>query len=166
MSVPWTESADELDLLDLVEQLVRAQGWAYERGGEEELHADVPGQWATYRVWFGWHEDLGLFQIACTLDLEVPEGRLPAVAELLCRANPRLWLGHFELWPDSRLPAFRHGVLFREGSGISPETVADLVDIVVHECDRFYPAFRAVVEQGRDPEDALTAAMLETEGEA
>ncbi len=166
MSISWAESADDFDLLDLVEQLVRAQGWAYERGEGEEIHARVPGQWATYRVWFGWHADLGIFQIACTLDLQVPESRHAALAGLLCGANPRLWLGHFELWPEERVVAFRHAVLFREGAGISPETVADLVDIVVHECDRFYPAFRLVLEDGRTPEEALTAAMLETEGEA
>ncbi len=166
MSISWAESADDFDLLDLVEQLVRAQGWAYERGEGEEIHARVPGQWATYRVWFGWHADLGIFQIACTLDLQVPEARHAALAGLLCGANPRLWLGHFELWPEERVVAFRHAVLFREGAGISPETVADLVDIVVHECDRFYPAFRLVLEDGRTPEEALTAAMLETEGEA
>jgi len=36
----------------------------------------------------------------------------------------------------------------------------------VGECDRFYPAFQFVIWGGRNPEDALAASLLETQGEA
>ena len=46
------------------------------------------------------------------------------------------------------------------------ELLEDLVDIAVTECERFYPAFQFVIWGGKSPVEAMTAAMLETEGEA
>ncbi|MGI9452435.1 MAG: YbjN domain-containing protein, partial [Geminicoccaceae bacterium] len=50
--------------------------------------------------------------------------------------------------------------------GVSGELMEDLIDIAVAECERFYPAFQFVIWGGKPPVEALTAAMLETEGEA
>ena len=61
---------------------------------------------------------------------------------------------------------FRHALLLREGINVSGELMEDLVDIAVTECERFYPAFQFVIGGGKSPVEALTAAMLETEGEA
>ena len=41
-----------------------------------------------------------------------------------------------------------------------------LIDIALHECERFYPAFQYVLWGGRTPTEAIDAAMLETVGEA
>ena len=71
----------------------------------------------------------------------------------------RLCFGPYELRTDS-------GVLLREGVGVSSELLEDLVDIAVTECERFYPAFQFVIWGGKSATEALTAAMLETEGEA
>ena len=80
--------------------------------------------------------------------------------------NEKLWLGHFDLWSEEGLPVFRHAVLFREGIAANAELIEDLVDIAVSECERFYPAFQFVIWGGKDPAEAITAALLETEGEA
>ena len=50
--------------------------------------------------------------------------------------------------------------------GMNGELLEDLVDIAVTECERFYPAFQFVIWGGKSPVEAMTAAMLETEGEA
>jgi hypothetical protein len=42
----------------------------------------------------------------------------------------------------------------------------DLVDTAIAECERFYPAFQYVIWGGRTPEDAVSAAMVDTLGEA
>ena len=46
------------------------------------------------------------------------------------------------------------------------ESLEDMVDIAITECERFYPAFQFVLWGGKTPQDALTAAMLECVGEA
>ncbi len=167
MSSVRAETPDSgLNPLDLVEQLAAAQDWAYHRHSEEELVAEVPGQWCGYKLWFGWHPDLEVLQVACVLDLKVPQKKIRAVHGLLALANEKLWLGHFELWSEQRHPAFRHTLLFRDGAHASGELLQEVVDIATGECDRFYPAFQFVLWGGRSPEEALMAALLETEGEA
>ncbi|GBD45130.1 hypothetical protein HRbin40_02632 [bacterium HR40] len=152
--------------VDIVEQLAADHDWNFQRRSEDELAAEIPGQWCSYRLWFCWHPEIGVFHLTCALDLEVPERRLPAVYRLLALANERLWLGHFEMWSEEGVPTFRHGVLFRDGMSATGELVEELVEIAVNECDRFYPAFEFVIARGKRPEEALAASLLETEGEA
>lgn len=167
MSSLATETAEPVNNpVDVVEQLASDHEWPFDRRSEDELAVEIPGQWCTYRLWFCWHPEIGVFHLTCALDIEVPEERLPAVHRLLALANEKLWLGHFEMWSEEGVPVFRHAVLFRDGMAATGELVEELVDIAVAECDRFYPAFEFVVGRGRTAEEALSAALLETAGEA
>ena len=152
--------------LDLVEKLAVANDWPFHRQTDEELAAEIAGQWCHYKLWFAWHPELGVMHLSCALDMKVPAKKRTPVYALLAMANEKLWLGHFDLWSEEGLPVFRHAVLFREGIGASSELIEDLVDIAVSECERFYPAFQFVIWGGKDPAEAITAALLETEGEA
>ena len=80
--------------------------------------------------------------------------------------NERLWLGHFGLWTEEGVPMFRHAVLLRGLGGASMEQIEDLVDIALSECERFYPAFQFVIWGGKSAPDAISAALLDTVGEA
>jgi hypothetical protein len=64
------------------------------------------------------------------------------------------------------VPVFRHAVLLRGAPGASAESLEDLVDIALNECERFFPAFQFVLWGGKGPKDALDAAMLDCVGEA
>ncbi|MBV8614258.1 MAG: hypothetical protein JOY66_10870, partial [Acetobacteraceae bacterium] len=50
--------------------------------------------------------------------------------------------------------------------GASTESLEDMVDIAITECERFFPAFQFVLWGGKTPREALEAAMLECVGEA
>jgi hypothetical protein len=41
-----------------------------------------------------------------------------------------------------------------------------LVESAIEECERFYPVFQFVLWGGKTPQDALAAALIETQGEA
>jgi hypothetical protein len=162
-----TETEETLgNPLDLVEQVAVANEWPFHRQNEDELAAEISGHWCQYRLWFCWHPDLGVMHLSCALEMKVPAGKRQDIYALLAMANEKLWLGHFDLWSDENLPVFRHALLLREGVGVSGELMEDLIDIAVAECERFYPAFQFVIWGGKPPVEALTAAMLETEGEA
>jgi hypothetical protein len=96
----------------------------------------------------------------------VPEKRRAALYELLALANERLWIGHFGMDADDGMPVFRHSVLLRGAPGASTESLEDMVDIAITECERFFPAFQFVLWGGKSPADALQAALLECVGEA
>ncbi len=152
--------------LDIVEEIVGGYDWSFERFSDEELLAGCSGQWCDYSLHFSWRDDLSAMHLASTIDLRFPAARRGSVYELLAVINSKLWLGHFDLAADASLPVFRHAVLFRGSRGATVEQLEDLVDIAVAECERFYPAFQYVAWAGKDPDEAVAAALIETVGEA
>ena len=152
--------------LDVVEHIAVANDWSYERTADDELAAELPGQWGNHRLWFSWQAESGILHLACALDVKVPSAKRTGLYHLLALANEKLWLGHFDLWSDEGVPVFRHASLMRDGAAVSMETIEDLTEIALGECDRFFPAFQFHLWGGKSPPEALTAALLETEGEA
>ncbi len=152
--------------LDLLEQIVAANDWTFDRRGEDAMAVEVPGKWCDYTLYFSWCEEISALHFFCAFELKVPPPRRAAVHELLALANEKLWFGHFGVWSEENVPVFRHSVLLRGAGGLSVEALEDMVDIAVTECERFYPAFQYVLWGGKSPADALSAAMLECAGEA
>jgi hypothetical protein len=152
--------------IDLIEEIVNAHEWPFQRAGEDELTVEFAGHWCSYHLHFVWSSDLSAVNLSAFLDMKVPKPRLTAVAELLSHINTRLWLGAFVLSVEEGTPAFRHTVLLRGSKGASVEQLEDLVDIAVTECERFYPSFQFVTWGGKTPEEAIAASLLETVGEA
>ena len=54
----------------------------------------------------------------------------------------------------------------RGAQGLSVGQMEDLVDNALFECERFYPAFQYVLWGGKSAGEAVSAAMIETVGEA
>ena len=152
--------------LDIMEQIVIANDWAFDRRNDSEMAAEAPGRWCDYGLYFSWSHEISAMHFTCAFDLKVPEKRRSALYELLALANERLWIGHFGMESDNGMPVFRHAVLLRGAPGASAESLEDMVDIAITECERFFPAFQFVLWGGKTPTEALDAAMLECVGEA
>ncbi len=152
--------------LDVVEQVVAANDWAFDRRSDHEMAAEAPGKWCDYGLYFSWSSEISAMHFTCAIDMKVPERQRAALYELLALANERLWIGHFGMDSDDGMPLFRHSVLLRGATAASAESLEDMVDIAITECERFYPAFQFVLWGGKTPADALQAAMLECMGEA
>ena len=152
--------------LDVVEQVVAANEWAFDRRSDSEMAAEAPGRWCDYGLYFSWSHEISVMHFSCAFDLKAPERQRGALYELLARANEKLWIGHFGMDQDDGMPVFRHSILLRGTQGASAETVEDMVDIAITECERFFPAFQFVLWGGKSPDEALAAAMLECVGEA
>ena len=99
-------------------------------------------------------------------DMRVPKGKLAPVHHLLAMVNEKLWLGHFDLWSEDGLPLFRHAMPLRGTPGASAEQLEDLVAVALRECEQFYPAFQFVVWGGKNPAEAVAAAVIDPVGEA
>lgn len=152
--------------LDIVEQIVSANDWAFDRRSAREMAAEAPGRWCDYGLHFSWSTEVSAMGFTCAFDLKVPPDRRTKLYELFALANDRLWIGHFGMEADGGVPVFRHSVLLRGAPGASAESLEDLVDIAIAECERFYPAFQLVLWGGKAPAEALDAAMLDCAGEA
>ncbi len=152
--------------LDVLEQIVAANEWAFERRSDGEMAAEAPGKWCDYGLYFSWSPEISAMHFSCAFDMKVPPEGRAKLFELLAMANEKLWLGHFGLESEDGVPVFRHSVLLRGAPGASAESLEDMVDIAITECERFFPAFQFVLWGGKAPADALQAAMLDCVGEA
>ena len=152
--------------LDILEQIVTANDWVFDRRTDEEMAAEAPGQWCDYGLYFNWSHEISAMHFTCTFDLKVPEKRRAALYELLALANERLWIGHFGMDEETGMPIYRHSMLLRGTPSAAAESIEDLIDIAMTECERFFPAFQFVLWGGKGADEALDASMLECAGEA
>ncbi len=160
---------DDLEItsvLDIVEDFLTAQEWAFERFGDEEVTAVVPGAWGEIHLRYLWREEAGLLQIAAVFDARVPNAKRSKIHETLALINERLWLGHFEIWSEEGALMFRHAVLLTDNDIHTAALTEAVTQAAIKECERFYPVFQFVLWADKSPEEAVEAAMLETMGEA
>ena len=151
--------------IDLLEELVSANEWRFDRTNDGEMVVEIGGNWCDYRMYFSWQEDLAAVYFSCLFDVRIPAQKRPQAIDLVAMINEKLWLGHFDLCSEDLVPMFRHTMLMR-GGNTSIEPLEDLVDIALNECERYFPAFQFVLWGGKSPREALDAAMLDPVGEA
>ncbi len=152
--------------LDILEQIIAANEWAFERRSDGEMAAEAPGKWCDYGLHFSWSHEISAMAFTCAFDMKVPADQREKLYELLALANDRLWIGHFGIEVEDGVPVFRHSVLLRGSPSASAESLEDMVDIAITECERFFPAFQFVLWGGKAPAEALAASMLDCVGEA
>jgi hypothetical protein len=152
--------------LDVVEHVVSANEWLFDRPSDEEIAAQVPGRWCDYNLYFRWNEFATAMQFTLTFDTRIPANKFKLISELLALVNDKVWIGHFTIWQEEKALVYRHVLPLRGSDGPTIEQSEDLVNHAIMESDRFYPAVHYVLWGGKSPGEAVDAAMLETMGEA
>ena len=167
MSLSYVDSGTvQQNPLDLLEEIVGANDWAFDRAGPDELAVEIAGRWCDHRLYFLWQEDLGALHFSCLLESRVPTEKRREVSMLLALLNEKMWLGHFDLSSDDGTTMFRHTLLVRGAGGVSVEQMEDLVEVALGESERFFPAFQFVIWGGKSAEEAVAASLLDVQGEA
>jgi len=152
--------------LDMLERAVEDNGWAYERAGRDELNLSVAGRWCDHHFSFTWREDLQSLHLSSAFDMRINgTTRREDVAALLMHVNPRLWIGHFDLWPEDGTIVFRHAMIFPDAGASSAQCEA-LLNLALEACEHYYPAFQFVLWGGKTAQEAMAAAVLECAGQA
>jgi hypothetical protein len=154
--------------IDMLEAWYEAQGWTNERVGDDEIVAATQGAWGQYELRGVWRDDDRVLQFLAFPDVKSIDGKQAALYEVIGLINEQLWIGHFEMWSADGAIVFRHALLLENGdeATLSLDQAETLVEAAVGELDRFYPVFQFVLWGGKSPQDAITAAMVETHGEA
>ena len=152
--------------IEVLEQYFDARGWACERTGDGEIVASANGSWAQYELRGVWRQDDQVLQFLAFPDVKVGPEKRGEIYETLGLINEQLWLGHFELWSGSGLIVFRHAALVSESDGLTFEQAEAIAEAAMEECERFYPVFQFVLWGGKSPAEAISAALIDTAGEA
>ena len=69
--------------LDVVEQIVHANDWPFDRRSDLEMAVQVPGRWCDYSLHFAWNRDVNVVHFTSAFDLRVPTDKRLHVFELL-----------------------------------------------------------------------------------
>ena len=111
----------DLNPLEMIEKVVSANDWPFDRTSDREIAVEVAGRWCDYRMFFSWREDVEAQHFTCAYDLRIPTERHNDIHVLLALINEKMWLGHFDLWSEEGLPMFRHAIPLRGTEGLKPE---------------------------------------------
>jgi hypothetical protein len=169
MDTPAPEQDDTLitlDPLDVVERVLSAENLSFDRTDDGDLAFVLTGDWKDFELWFAWRPEADCLQICLSIDVQASAGIRDAMHGLINLINQRVWLGHFEVWPDDGEIVFRHALALPDGERPSMAQTASMIDAAMEAADRFYPAFDFLVSGGKSPEEAMAACMFETMGHA
>ena len=95
MTVIRMSDIEEASPLDVIEQIVAANDWVFDRPNDQEMAVQVPGKWCDYNVFCAWNETVGAMHFTVAFDTRVPKERRAPVHELLALINDKVWMGHF-----------------------------------------------------------------------
>jgi len=166
MSLIDFSEPQRFDPLEVVESLASTNDWSFERASDDEITILVAGRFADYQVSFTWMHDIEALHLACAFEIKVPERRREEVRRLLAMINEQMWLGHFDLWIKDGLVMYRHALVLPNGLEASDRQCERLFGAALDACERYFPAFQFVVWAGQTAQEAMTAAMFETSGQA
>ena len=152
--------------VDLVEQIAASRDWSFERSGDDEITVSVTGSWCDYNISLSWMGELEALHLACAFDFKIGERRKNEIMQLLALVNEQLWLGHFDLWQAEGVIMYRNALLLSERAGVGSGQLEALLGAAVDSCERYYQAFQFVLWAGEAPDEALSAVLFETQGEA
>src|ERR1051325_7001913 len=51
--------------LDVLEQIVAANEWSFERRSDGEMAAEAPGKWCDYGLYFSWSSEISAMSFSC-----------------------------------------------------------------------------------------------------
>ncbi len=168
MSLYHTDEDDFMaDPMDLVEEVVNSDDrFSAERADDGDVQFCVKSAWTEAAGYFSYRTELPALLFTLGFDLQTSPERMGDATRLAAMINENLWLGHFDVWSDDGSIIFRHAAPMIGRAEISPGEVQALLAAALDASERFYPAFKFVVEHGATPEDAVQAAMFEIAGEA
>jgi hypothetical protein len=166
ISHPEEDVEFALDPLDVVERVLTAENLSFDRSDDGDLAFSLTGDWKDYELWFAWRPEADCLQLCVSLDLRAPKSKRTAANALLSLINPRVWLGHFEIWAEDGEVVFRNAMSLPHGERPTMAQAASMIDTAVEAADRFFPAFDFLIRGGKSPEEAMAACMFDTVGQA
>ena len=88
-------------------------------------------------------------------------------------ADMNLWglgtkinLGYFHYCSKLDTVFFKYQVSVKGFDFLTEEQIDDILNVVIKECDKYFPAFYLFFFKKQDPKYALSASLIETNGQA
>lgn len=79
----------DLNPLEMIEKVVSANDWPFDRTSDREIAVEVAGRWCDYRMFFSWRDDVEALHFTCAYDVRIPSERHSDIHGLLALINER-----------------------------------------------------------------------------
>lgn len=155
------------DPLETVEAIIGADDrFSCERAEDGDLHFSFKCSSGETVGYFSYRGELPALLFTLGFDIQAPQSRRHEAIRLASLVNENLWLGHFDVWSDDGTIIFRHAMPMIGRDSISVGEVQAMLAAALDAAERFQPAFHFLILGGLSAEDASSAALFETVGEA
>ncbi|MBI5242512.1 MAG: YbjN domain-containing protein [Elusimicrobia bacterium] len=142
-------------LLSAVELWLKSEDWRFVPiDGESAFRMDVQGKSGIWTCFARTDEDREIFMFHSVLPNRVPEGRRPAAAEFLTRANYGMLIGNFEMDYGDGEVRFKTSLCIADGT-LTPGMICKIVSYNLSTLDRYLGGLNKVVYGDADPARAI-----------
>lgn len=162
----YSDIAVDSDPLEVIESSLETAGWPHERDEQTSIQCVVPTRWGDMGGLFVWRDNPQAVHFSLTLDIKARPDKASALSELVLMINERLWLGHFDFWPDEGVILYRHTIPLAGRDEPTEGEVGAVMSAAAEAAEKFIPAFNFLIWAGKSPKESMEGAMFETHGEA
>ena len=152
--------------IDFIEEYVLNDGIEKVRDSSDEIVIFSKGVWKNYDINFKWDSKQKIIEVSTYFEMSKKNRINKSIYSLISDVNKKATVGFFNYCTELNTIFFSYKISFKGQDFISVEQIKNIINIVINECDRFFPVFFVFFYKKQDPIHALDIALLDTVGEA
>ena len=160
------KNLSENNPIDFIEEYVLNYEIEKVRDSSDEIVIFSKGVWKNYDINFKWDSKQKIIEISTHLEMSKKNRINKSIYSLISDVNKKANVGFFNYCTELNTIFFSYKISIKGQDFISVEQIKNFINIVINECDRFFPVFFVFFYKKQDPIHALDIALLDTAGEA
>ena len=152
--------------IDFIEEYVLNYKIEKVRDSSDEIIIFLKGIWKNYDVNFRWDSKRKIIEINTYFEMSKKNRINKSIYSLISDVNKKATVGFFNYCAELNTIFFTYKISIEGQEFISDEQIKNFINMVINECDRFFPVFFVFFYKKQDPIHALDIALLDTVGEA
>ena len=152
--------------IDFIEEYVLDYEIEKIRDSRDEIIIFSKGVWRNYEISFKWDSKRKIIEIITYFEMSKKNRINKSIYSLISDINKKANVGFFNYCTELNAILFSYKISIKGQDSISVEQIKNIINIVIDECDRFFPVFFVFFYKKQDPIHALDIALLDTVGEA
>ena len=152
--------------IDFIEEYVLNDEIEKVRDSSDEIVIFSKGVWKNYDINFKWDSKQKIIEVTTYFEMSKKSRINKAIYSLISNVNKKVNVGFFNYCTELNTIFFSYKISIKGQDFISVEQIKNIINIVINECDRFFPVFFVFFYKKQDPIHALDIALLDTVGEA
>ncbi len=157
---------DKNNPIDFIEQYAVCDEKNILRDSRDEITILTKGLWNSYNISFKWNNQKKIIEVNSYFEAYKNCKIKNSIYSLVSSVNQKVAVGFFNFCPELNTIFYSYKISIKGQNFLTLEQVQDFMDIVIRECDRFFPVFFIYLYKKKDPKSAIEIALIDTHGEA